>query len=220
MELFVNDKRVRVFGSDKIIDLNKYDYILKKVRGSSVNHFIGKVLIVDADPNMLLHFIDFIEDHKLKKLKRIDFVVSNVVKVEQLIFEHFKIVKAAGGIVEKDDQILMIHRLGKWDLPKGKLDKGESIEECAVREVEEETGVKVNSKAFFRILYHTYTRKKKRVLKETHWYLMKCIDDSRMSPQKEEGIDEVSWKNKEEVSLVTKKTYRSLNQLIKRYYKL
>ncbi len=219
MELFVNDKRVRVFGPDKELNIDKYKYVIKAVHGTSVNYFKGKVLVVDASPKMLIHFINFIEDHKLKQLKRIDFVVKNPDKVVKLVKEHFKIVKAAGGIVRKNDQILMIDRLKKWDLPKGKLDKGETIDECAVREVEEETGVKVKIDSFFRKSYHTYIRNEKRVLKETHWYVMDCVDDKKMKPQKDEGIEGVDWMTKKEVSLATHDTYRSLKLLLKRYYK-
>jgi len=218
MELFVNDKRVRVFGSDKKVKVDKYNYVIKSVRGTSVNFFKGNVLVVDASPKMLIHFIDFIEDHKMKKLKKIDFVVKNPDKVVKLVKEHFKIVQAAGGIVRKKDQILMIDRLKKWDLPKGKLDKGETIDECAVREVEEETGVKVKIDSFFKKSYHTYIRNQKRVLKETHWYLMECLDDKKMKPQKDEGIDGVSWKTKKEVAIDTQDTYRSLKRLLKKYY--
>jgi ADP-ribose pyrophosphatase YjhB (NUDIX family) len=219
MELFINDKRVRIFGSDKKLNFDKYNYIIKSVRGTSVNYFKKKVLVVDASPKMLIHFVDFIEDHKLKQLKCIDFVVKNPDKMIALLKEHFKIVKAAGGIVRKDDKILMIYRLKKWDLPKGKLDKGETIDECALREVEEETGVKVKNDAFFKITYHTYIRNKKRVLKETHWYLMDCIDDKKMKPQKDEGIEGVEWKTKREVTFSTQDTYRLLKKLLKRYYK-
>lgn len=219
MELFVNDKRVRVFGPNKELDLNRYDYVLKTVKGSSVNFFKGKVLIVNASPEMLIHFIDFIEDHKLKKLRQIDFSVINPDKVEILIKNHFKIVKAAGGIVRKSNDILLIYRLKKWDLPKGKLDKGETIAQCAVREVEEETGVKVEIDSFFKKSYHTYIRKKKRVLKETHWYLMRCIEDIHMAPQANEGIEDVKWKSEFDVAFATQDTYKSLKRLLKKYYR-
>ena len=73
----------------------------------------------------------------------------------------FKIIKAGGGVVKNNnDQILFIYRLKKWDLPKGKLDKGETIRDCAKREVEEETKVKVNLKQKIISTWHTYTRNK------------------------------------------------------------
>src|SRR4249919_1544763 len=89
------------------------------------------------------------------------------------------IIKAGGGLVKNEKkEILFMFRRGKWDLPKGKLDPGESIEECAVREVVEETGLKkVELKHFLVTTYHTYTENGKHILKESHWYNM--LSDSK-----------------------------------------
>ncbi len=117
--------------------------------------------------------------------------------------------KAAGGVVirnhrDSDQQakeVLLIRRNGVWDLPKGKLESNESIEECAVREVEEETGVFP-----LRLLQplcntvHTYIEKLEKIEKTTHWYLMKAEGKSANqlgSPQTEEGITEVAWESLE-----------------------
>ena len=105
----------------------------------------------------------------------------------------FKIIKAAGGVVKNSkDEILFIYRLKKWDLPKGKLDKGETIMECAKREVEEETKVKVECGEKIISTWHTYTRNKKFILKKTTWYKMNSLDDSGMKPQKKENIEKAA----------------------------
>jgi 8-oxo-dGTP pyrophosphatase MutT (NUDIX family) len=100
---------------------------------------------------------------------------------------------AAGGFVKKDNNYLMIRRLGKWDLPKGKIEKGEDAEEAAIREVEEECGVKAKSLGFLCDTHHMYTRKGRLFIKKTSWYLMENLDDSNMHGQTEEGITEVDW---------------------------
>ncbi|MEG2160099.1 MAG: NUDIX domain-containing protein, partial [Chryseobacterium sp.] len=110
----------------------------------------------------------------------------------------FRIIEAAGGIVNKTNgDILFIRRLGKWDLPKGKMEKGESREESAIREIEEETNLQnVELRDFINTTYHIYIeRNGDRVLKHTHWFEMFFDGEDTSKPQLEEGITEVAWKN-------------------------
>ena len=106
----------------------------------------------------------------------------------------YKIVEAAGGVVENDaGEILMIFRRDWWDLPKGKIDKGETPEIAAVREVKEETGLEhVTLNKFLCLTYHTYILKEKRILKPTYWYKMHS-NDQKLIPQTLEDILEVKW---------------------------
>ena len=123
---------------------------------------------------------------------------------------------AAGGMVINDEQeVLFIYRRGKWDLPKGKLDDGESIEECAVREVKEETGLA--DATILRpllITYHIYTESKKYVFKTTHWYQM-FSSHKELSPQTEEGITKVLWIHKNNMHQQFSKTYDSILDVFK-----
>lgn len=218
MVFFINDTKVRI--TENIIALTKeYDIVLKNVKHAEPDHLKGKVLIVGTHKNVINEFVDIIEGNPLKKLKSITFIVSDKEDTFNAVRSHFKLVKAAGGIVEKEDKILLIYRLGVWDLPKGKLEKGETVPKCAVREVEEETGVKV--KLLYQICtsYHTYIRNKKRNLKKTYWYTMKCLDDKNMQAQAEENIDEVRWCSREEVEELMKDSYESLKRVLKKYYK-
>lgn len=108
-----------------------------------------------------------------------------------------KTIIAAGGLVfNENDELLMIYRRGKWDLPKGKLDEGERIEDCAVREVMEETGLKeITRGALLTISYHTYFDKwvGEEVIKETHWYKMTAPGTQSLIPQIEEDIELIRW---------------------------
>ena len=118
-------------------------------------------------------------------------------------FTHmFKVVEAAGGIVfNKEEKILFIHRLGKWDLPKGKIEKDESLENAALREVEEETSLKeLILEKFINNTFHTYKeRNGTRVLKTTYWFKMSYVGDAEPKPQLEEGITKVEWKNEDQI---------------------
>lgn len=127
-----------------------------------------------------------------------------------------KYIHAAGGVVKNsEDQYLLIFRNGKWDLPKGKLEKGEHPEVGALREIEEECGV-FGLEIFqpLAVTYHTYWMKDKRVLKKTWWYEIESDYNGDFIPQLEEGITEVRWMNKTEVNAIKNNTYKSIKEVI------
>jgi len=107
----------------------------------------------------------------------------------------FTLIKAAGGLVkDAKNKILMIFRRGKWDLPKGKLDHNEKIEDCAIREVQEETGLKkVKLGKPLTVTFHTYHEGTRYILKESHWFAMTVTGEQQLVPQTEEDISEIKW---------------------------
>ena len=137
----------------------------------------------------------------------------------ELFTGNFKVIKAAGGVVKRSDNedlVLMIFRLGKWDLPKGKMEKGESTEISAIREVEEECGI--GGLKIIRQLpetRHMYFHKDRWVMKETVWYEMITDDRSELVPQTEEGITEVRWVSLKELPQLLKNSYFSISSLLK-----
>lgn len=135
---------------------------------------------------------------------------------KKVLLKEFNLVKAGGGIVENDKgEILLIYRRGKWDLPKGKLDEGETIEECAVREVQEETGLqKIQLIRPFTITYHTYEEKGKKILKESHWYLMETPGSQQLTPQAEEQITQAKWIAKKDLEKFFGETYSTIREIL------
>ena len=125
---------------------------------------------------------------------------------------------AAGGLVENEKgEILMMFRRGFWDLPKGKLDEGESIETCAVREVQEETGLQNVQLIYFLCkTYHEYFDKwiNEDVIKESWWYLMKSSSLEKLIPQTEEDIEKLIWVDKKEMDKYLGNTYPSIKEVI------
>ena len=128
---------------------------------------------------------------------------------------------AAGGLVMRSDRsLLFISRLGNWDLPKGKIEKGETPEGAAIREVEEECGVR--GLKIIRLLdstFHMYRSPylsfpDNLVLKETKWFLMSCDDEQRLTPQVDENIEEVRWFAIDDLDQVMNKTYASLREFL------
>lgn len=128
---------------------------------------------------------------------------------------NFKSQKAAGGkVLNANNEVLFIYRFDKWDLPKGKLDNGESVSECAVREVEEECGI-TNLQIIkpLETTYHIYKEKGKTIIKTTYWFLMQTDFDGELTPQSEEGIEQVVFKNEDEVELALENTYENIKLL-------
>ncbi len=146
-------------------------------------------------------------------------LLGNPDKILKRVIQEFKYKLAAGGIVENSEgKILLMKRLGKWDLPKGKLDKGETIEECALREIEEETGAKeLSIVSSFAETYHTYYRNEKWIIKHTHWYIVNCKNDKELVPETEEDIEEVIWMDSSGIKVSKLDTYPAIKKLLKLY---
>ena len=137
-------------------------------------------------------------------------------KLKRDFFKHFELIKAGGGLVKNNSgNILLMFRRGKWDLPKGKLDEGESIEECAIREVEEETGLHhLTLVKPLAITYHTYNLFGKHNLKETHWFLMQADENENLIPQTEEDISEILWVEKEDLKKYLSNTFPTIASVL------
>lgn len=134
--------------------------------------------------------------------------------------QHFIKIEAAGGMVlNQKGELLMMFRRGMWDMPKGKLDEGETIKECALREVSEETGLtQLTVGKKLQTTYHTYSVKGKTVIKPSHWFLMKYTGNETLIPQTEEDITELRWVNKKEAARLLDNAYASIREVVKRYY--
>ena len=128
----------------------------------------------------------------------------------------FKYIEAAGGkVYNQQKELLAIYRLEKWDLPKGKVEKGEKVEEAAIREVEEECGISgLEIEEELNSTYHTYWMKNKFYLKRTYWYQMKYSGDQELVPQTEEDIEKVCWMSEEALADFKVNTYASILEII------
>ena len=141
---------------------------------------------------------------------------SNLNKLFELVVGCFKYIEAAGGLVRSSDgRILMIRRLGKWDLPKGKNEKGETLQETAIREVVEECGLTsfptITGELFNS--FHTYHRNGSHILKRTVWYTMTYNGDATLHPQYDEDITEAMWMPENQLEIVLQDTYKSIKQV-------
>ncbi|MBA3665176.1 MAG: NUDIX domain-containing protein [Bacteroidetes bacterium] len=167
--------------------------------------------------NQIIRFYPEFSEEKLKELlpnllsestERLSKNESGYAVPEQffsLVLDYLKkefvYIEAAGGLIKKENQFLFIYRFERWDLPKGKLDKGETIEHAAIRECEEECAVKqLKIEQQLSSTFHVYKYKNGFALKQTYWFYMTTDYDKKLKPQTEENITEVKWFNKEEIS--------------------
>lgn len=135
--------------------------------------------------------------------------------------KYYKHIQAAGGIVRNPkDDYLFIYRLGKWDLPKGKMEKGESREESAIREIEEECSLtNLELKRFLMPTFHIYFLKEY-IIKETFWFEVYYNGVELPLPQTEEGIESVEWKKESEIPQLLENSYPNIKLLMDNYLNL
>ncbi|WP_231596060.1 NUDIX hydrolase [Sphingobacterium endophyticum] len=144
------------------------------------------------------------------------YIHPNIRKVFKKILSTTRIIKAAGGLVTNGNgEYLFIHRLGKWDLPKGKVEEGEKMKDAALREVEEECGIKLDYLGKkVDTTYHTYYMRNKFVLKQTKWYQMGVNKIPKLTPQLEEDIDQAEWLKASDLNKVRENTYPLILEIV------
>jgi ADP-ribose pyrophosphatase len=177
----------------KIYFNNKPLYLVDKITAEleDYQHRSDTIFIDELDPHAVRTMI-----YEMEQLEYYNgiFLYKDVKAVLEAFKKELILVQAAGGFVYDQEHVLLIYRRGKWDLPKGKLDKGEKLSDCAVREVKEETGLKhLEIGESLTITYHTYHEKGQHILKESHWYKIKGSIKDKITAQTEEDIHECKW---------------------------
>jgi len=200
-KVFINNKRLILANSKENLDYENASVVCIK-NPKTVNAVIRNHLLKSSTSDLIVLSAD---DKTLIKT-----------------FEsNYKIRIAAGGFVwNKNNDLLMIYREDRWDLPKGHLDKGESLEGCAIREVREETGItdlEIDSKTG--ISRHIYEFNDQMILKITHWYQMHSYTNESLKPQIEEGITKVVWVPENSISSYFDHSWESLRELYYDYIK-
>ena len=174
----------------------------------------GHLLVLNATPATVEKLLALFQKADASRLLSVTLGCLVKADCEEAIKKPFKIVKAAGGVVAKGNKYLLMFRRGVWDLPKGKLDDGESSREGAAREVQEETGIRVLVGERICTTWHTYSLNGNPILKRTKWYRMEVIDDSRMAPQEDEDIEKLAWLNRREIQLALTNSFSSIRYVI------
>jgi 8-oxo-(d)GTP phosphatase len=220
MNLFINDIPVRILKPGAKPDAGVYNQAINALQSSITKaSLINHVWIDQATVKHLDTILDLVNSKVPTHLLSLVITVSDYESVKLYLKKKFKIVQAAGGLIRKKDKFLMIYRMKKWDLPKGKKEAGEKYKETAVREVEEECNVQVKLGKKICTTWHTYTMNKNAMLKKTRWYVMDVTDDSRMQPSLEEDIEELRWMTQKETYHALENSYNSIRFVIEQYYR-
>lgn len=221
MKIFINDKPLDLLSPEELVKGKTFECVYHTPNDlPPYSEFHDDVLITDPSKDIIIKLLYLLRTRKLKDLDSITIVSNHKTELKRFIKSRFSIIKAAGGVVTKGDKVLFIHRLGKWDLPKGKFEKDETPEQCAVREVEEECAIKVKLGKEIVKTWHTYTSNRKSILKKTYWYVMESVEDKHMKPQREEGIDDIQWLSHQEAKTALVNSYPSMRYLYKKFLKM
>lgn len=219
MNLFVNDIPIRILKTgEKPEQGHVNSEINASVEPITKAKLIHHVWIDQASIQDMDLVLDLVNSKVPMSLMSLHVTINDYEGFKSYLKNKYKVIKAAGGLVRKKDKFLMIYRMKKWDLPKGKRETGESNSETALREVEEECGVKVKLGKKICTTWHTYTMNKNNMLKKTSWYAMDLLDDSRMKPSLEEDIEELRWMTQKEVYHALENSYRSIRFVFEKYY--
>lgn len=194
-EVFIKNKSLII---SKLL-FEKKNYLYLKINLDNKNwkqKLKEDVFIENSETNIYIHHVD-------------------AEAIFNILFENYLSITAAGGILSWNEKFLFIKRNGFWDIPKGKCEKNESIEESAIREVQEECEISdIKIERLLCTTLHTYEFQNKKILKKTYWYTMKHFGDGKTSPQKEEGITECKWFSKKEINVVKENTFKSIEYVL------
>lgn len=203
-EVFLNDRKINIAAQGKIT-LNKSSQVIDNLMTTE---------------EVEMWFLEFAKN----KLNQVFLLHPNSKYFfEELFQKAFKVIYAAGGVVKRNNELLFIYRNNTWDLPKGKIDKGESPKLAALREVEEECGITGHKiinplPSTFHMYQSPYKESKGEwIFKETYWFEMEYEGLQDGNPQLEENITQIKWFKKDDLNEVLANTFSNLIPLINIY---
>ena len=217
--LFLHNILIRFLSKADLLNIGyNYDLVVKyKPNLFAFSNYHTHILI-HVETIYLEKLLKDIIQISFNKHKNISIIITDKESDPTLLLsKYFPFIKSAGGLVIKENYILMIYRANNWDFPKGKIEQNESSEEAAVREVQEECGVKAAPQQLFYTTWHFFQTNGAQMIKETVWYTMNCLDDTNMMPQREEAIELVDWIDINQLQPILDNTYASIKLLLQAY---
>ncbi|MEZ4925959.1 MAG: NUDIX domain-containing protein [Saprospiraceae bacterium] len=200
-KIYINGKPVLLISPEQLAEIGA-----QPDKNNFVSHYSGK-------KKMIIQYLDLLD--KNKDIEQVVLMSKDLDKLWKDFQSCFRVLEAAGAFVQNEDgKLLVFYRRGSWDMPKGKIDPGETPEQAAIREVQEETGlINLKIEKFLMPTWHTYEQNDKRILKKTWWYLM-TTSDQKVTPQTEEDIVEIRWVNARDWIKQETHVYSSIRDVI------
>ncbi|MCS6820833.1 MAG: NUDIX domain-containing protein [Microscillaceae bacterium] len=221
MNIFIHQTQIKISNKSAYqFSIKKYIFIDATQQDWDVNKLLGNVVFQNLSWEAVQEILSFLIQNPENKIKKIVILTHDKRALCQKIKSEFHLLQASGGIVQKDKQVLMIYRLGKWDLPKGKLEPNEKFSLAAVREIEEETGIKAEIVKKITTTWHFYWQDNQKILKQTKWYWLLCQEESQTKPQTEENIEKITWVSREQLPDLLKESYASIAFVFRRFMKI
>ena len=220
MNLFVNDVPIRILKPGKQPHAGNVNHSIDaKKEAITKAKLVHHTWIKNCAVSHLDDILGFISTKVPTDLASLHLTVVDYEMVKAYFKKKFGVVKAAGGLINKKDKFLMMLRLKKWDLPKGKKESKENYRKTALREVVEECNITVTVGRKICTTWHTYTMNKRNMLKKTRWYAMEVANDAKMRPEITEDIEELRWMTRKEVYHALENSYRSIRFVFEEYYR-
>lgn len=219
MVIFIDDRPIKLINRKKkhsYPPMEDFDVIIDaRLKPVKIADFKGHTCLINVSVDEMGKIIEDLHGKKPFDFHSL-YILTNIKKaLKEKICSLYSVIEAAGGVVQNEsDEVLWIYRLGKWDLPKGKLEKNESFKNAAVREVSEECNVKAVLMEKVCTTYHTYSQKNQRILKKTKWYSMRSKNTTKLIPQSAEHIEKVEWLSTAAMNKAVSDTYSSIRFVI------
>jgi ADP-ribose pyrophosphatase YjhB (NUDIX family) len=222
MVIFINDRPIRLikkFKNSLYPPMEDYDVILDaRLKPVKIADFKGHTCLLNVGLDQMEKIITELHADKPFDFHSLYILTDQKKELKNRICSLYQVIEAAGGVVlNAKDEVLWIYRLGKWDLPKGKLEKNEKFKKAAVREVLEECNVEAILKSKVCTTYHTYSFKNERILKRTKWFVMYANQSDALKPQLEENIEKVEWIPQNKMNKAVSDTYSSIRYVIQQF---
>lgn len=223
MNLFINNTPIKIYSTEKNINPaeNNVHQLLDFAKETKENikfeNLKRVVFLLNMPFTEIKNLINWLESAKNTGIDKIFIGITDKVAFKKSFKSSFKIISAAGGVVLNQEKILLMYRRKSWDLPKGKIDAGETPQKAAIREIKEETNIDAKIIGKIGKTYHNYRQNGAFLLKKTYWYVLQAQGKINPKPQTEEDIEKLIFADSTEMIECSKKMYQSIRFVLEKY---
>ena len=226
MNLFINDIPIKIYPADKHLNpaennvhqLIDFEGNKEIIKFENLKRVVFLLNMPFAEIKNLIIWLETAKNNNTNTgIDKIFIEINDKEAFKKFFKSAFKIISAAGGVVLHQEKILLMYRRKSWDLPKGKIDAGETPQKAAIREIKEETNIDAKIIGKIGKTYHNYRQNGELLLKKTYWYVLQAQGKINPKPQTEEDIEKLIFANNAQMIDCTKKMYQSIRFVLEKY---